>query len=91
LVANIKSSGECTSGHVGKHVSSSSFHALNGQQTLPLSKVSNQMASCGVVTDSFVSASPSSQPSSQVESFSQPMWSKTGLIAVVEMPLHQHA
>jgi hypothetical protein len=93
LIANIKSSGECTTGHVGKHVAPSSLHTLNGQPTLPLSKVSDQTASFGVTrpTDSFVSASPSSQPSSQVESFSQPMWSKTGLIAVVEVPLHQHA
>ncbi len=89
LVANIKSSGDCTSGQVGKHLASSS-HVLSLQQTLPLSKVSEHVASHGI-TDSFVSASPSSQPSSQVESFSQQMWSKSGLIAVVEVPLHQHA
>jgi hypothetical protein len=90
LVANIKSSGDGTSGQVGKHLAASSSHVLSLQQTLPLSKVSEHVVSHGIA-DSFVSASPSSQPSSQVESFSQQMWSKSGLIAVVEVPLHQHA
>jgi hypothetical protein len=90
LVANIKSSGQFKSVNVAKHQASPSIHSLSVQPTLPLSKVSEQITSHGAA-DSFVSASPSSQPSSQADSFSQPMWMKTGLIALVEVPLHQHA
>jgi hypothetical protein len=87
LVANVKSSGRCTSDHaIIKPVASSSSHTLKIQPASSLPKVSEQIVSVGAM-DSFVSASPSSQ----IESFSQPMWLKTGLIAVVEVPLHQHA
>jgi hypothetical protein len=87
LVANVKSSGQCTSDHaIIKPVASSSSHTLKIQPASSVPKVSEQIVSVAAM-DSFVSASPSSQ----VESFSQPMWLKTGLIAVVEVPLHQHA
>ena len=59
---------------------------MSFQPGLPLSKVSEQVVSV-TVTDAVVSASPSYQ----VENFSQQMWMKKGLIAVVEVPLHQHA
>ena len=85
LVANVKSSGQFATANVSKHLTSSS-NTLSVQPALPCSKVSEQSAPLEI-TDSFASASPSSQ----VESFSQPMWSKTGFIAVVEVPLHQHA
>ncbi len=86
LVANVKSSSQCTSSQTSKNIASSSSHTLKVQPASTLSKVSENIVTVGV-TDSFVSASPSSQ----IESFSQPMWLKTGLIAVVEVPLHQNA
>ena len=85
LVANVKSSGQCVPANASKHLTPSS-NTLSVQPALPCSKVMEQSAPLEI-TDSFVSASPSSQ----VESFSQPMWSKTGFIAVVEVPLHQHS
>lgn len=75
-----------SSGYVGKHVGSSSSQTMSFQPGLPLSKVSEQVVPVAV-TDAIVSASPSYQ----VENFSQPMWMKKGLIAVVEVPLYQRA
>ena len=83
LVANVKSSGQFATANVSKHLTPST---LSVQPSLPCSKVIEQSAPLEI-TESLVSASPSSQ----VESFSQPMWSKTGFIAVVEIPIHQHA
>ena len=85
FVAKVKSSGQSSSGDPSKLVASSSSHTLKVQPASSLAKVSEKIVSVGA-SDPLVSASPSSQ----VESFSQPMWIKTGLIAVVEVPLHQH-
>ncbi len=88
LVASVKSSSQRASGQACKHAVSSCSRTLKIQPASSLPNVSQKIVSVGGgVADSFVSASPSSQ----VESFSQPMWLKTGLIAVVEIPLHQHA
>ncbi len=86
LVANVKSSSQSAFGQASKHPALSCCNTLKVQPASTLPKVSEKIVPVGM-TDSFVSASPSSQ----VESFSQPMWLKTGLIAVVEVPLYQHA
>jgi hypothetical protein len=71
-----------------KHFSSSNRNILNVQPVSNTSQNGCNFAEQSVtlgVADSFISMSPSSQ----VENFSQQMWVKTGLIAVVEFPLHQ--